>query len=146
MPLQINNIFKDDNKVIAGREGAVEVIVKAIRIHIDDANTCEKNCETLRNIIEINVLNQKRACESGCLNTVCDVLLKYPNNEDILTSCFDIIRAIISNKELYAKYCTPQFIKVITGAVKKRNNNERLSLLVARTCLEVALNINDKNQ
>ena len=34
----------------AGTAGAIEIVVKAINTHIDDANVCEEGCGALRNM------------------------------------------------------------------------------------------------
>ena len=50
---QCNDTFTgltDDNKVNAGRAGAIDVIVSAMRTHSNNAGVCEQGCWALRNI------------------------------------------------------------------------------------------------
>ena len=50
---QISNnkyIFTDDNQVIAGKAGAIEVIVEAIENHMDNADICQQGCLILWSI------------------------------------------------------------------------------------------------
>ena len=42
--------FTADNKVMAGRAGAIDVIISAMKTHSDNAGVCEVGCGTLRNI------------------------------------------------------------------------------------------------
>ena len=42
--------FTDDNKVKAGRAGAIDAIVSAMKTHSDNAGVCEQGCRALRNI------------------------------------------------------------------------------------------------
>ena len=42
--------FTADNKVEAGRAGAIEAIVSAMKTHINNAGVCEQGCGALRNI------------------------------------------------------------------------------------------------
>ena len=39
-----------DNKVMAGRAGAIEAIVSAMKTHINNAGVCKQGCGALRNI------------------------------------------------------------------------------------------------
>ena len=43
----------DDNKVIAGKCGAIEAIVSTMKTHIDNADVCRYGCGTLQNIATI---------------------------------------------------------------------------------------------
>ena len=50
---QCNDIFTgltDDNKVMAGRAGAIDVIVSAMKTHSNNADVCGAGCAALRNI------------------------------------------------------------------------------------------------
>ena len=42
--------FTADNKVKAGRAGAIDVIVSAMKTHINNAGVCEAGCRALSNI------------------------------------------------------------------------------------------------
>ena len=42
----------DDNRVRAGEGGAIEVILNAMRTHINNAGVCEAGCGALGNITE----------------------------------------------------------------------------------------------
>ena len=50
----LNIFFIDDNKAIAGKAGAIEVVVKTMSAHIDNAYVCFCGCGTLTSIIENN--------------------------------------------------------------------------------------------
>ena len=39
--------FTDDNKVKAGRAGAIDVIVSAMKTHSNNADVCEQGCGAL---------------------------------------------------------------------------------------------------
>ena len=43
--------FTADNKVMAGRAGAIDVIVSAMKTHSNNAGVCEQGCGALGNII-----------------------------------------------------------------------------------------------
>ena len=42
--------FTDDNEVMAGRAGAIDVIVSAMKTHSNNAGVCEAGCGALKNI------------------------------------------------------------------------------------------------
>ena len=42
--------FTADNQVKAGRAGAIDVIVSAMKTHINNAGVCEHGCGALRRI------------------------------------------------------------------------------------------------
>ena len=42
--------FTADNQVKAGRAGAIDVIVSAMKTHSNNADVCEAGCGALRNI------------------------------------------------------------------------------------------------
>ena len=42
--------FTADNKVMAGRAGAIDVIVSAMKTHSNNAGVCEQGCVALINI------------------------------------------------------------------------------------------------
>ena len=44
----------DDNIVTAGKCGAIEAVVSAMKTHTDNANVCEKGCGALINITANN--------------------------------------------------------------------------------------------
>ena len=43
-------IFKADNKVVAGKAGVIEAIVKIMNIHINDVDVCKNCCGVIMNI------------------------------------------------------------------------------------------------
>ena len=59
---QCNDIFTGftaDNKVNAGRAGAIDVIVSAMRTHSNNAGVCEAGCGALKNITANGTLYTK---------------------------------------------------------------------------------------
>ena len=53
----INKMEIDENQVKAGITGGIEAVVKAINIHINDANVCEQGCVALMYITANNSKN-----------------------------------------------------------------------------------------
>ena len=47
----------DDNKILAGQAGAIEVIVSAIKAHTENARVCEHGCRSLCSITYSNGKN-----------------------------------------------------------------------------------------
>lgn len=54
------NSFLDENKITAGQIGAMETAVKAMYMHMNNANVCESACGALGNITTIG--KQKIKC------------------------------------------------------------------------------------
>ena len=77
--------------------GGIEVVVKAINTHINNAGVCYQGCDTLRNMTEINgkstdkikqankqikwtAENRVKAGEAGVIETVVKVISTHINN------------------------------------------------------------------
>ena len=51
--------FTADNQVMAGRAGAIDVIVSAMKTHINNAGVCEQGCGALCSITFNNGTSQQ---------------------------------------------------------------------------------------
>ena len=75
---QCNDTFTgltDDNRVKAGRAGAIDVITSAMKTHSNNAGVCEQGCRTLNNITYNNVY-----CGgdfNGAVKSIGNVIKRY---------------------------------------------------------------------
>ena len=97
--------------------------------HIDDADVCYYGCGALWNITAANTVNQKQACESGCVNAIYKIHQKYQNfSKDIATSCCAALGTLLSNQEIYTQYYAQQIIEMINESAKNYNDSEDINL------------------
>ena len=54
MSVDLRDSTSDDNKVTAGKCGAIEVVVNVMKIHTDNASVCEYGCGALLIITDNN--------------------------------------------------------------------------------------------
>ena len=99
-----------------------------MKVHTKNASVCKQGCRALKNITEANVFNQKQVCESGLVEIICEVLsVNQKNSESVIRAC-GALGVVLSNQELYEKYCTPQVIETVKKTVEAYSNNEQLKL------------------
>ena len=55
--------FTADNQVKAGRAGAIDVIISAMKTHSNNAGVCEKGCGALWNITANNGTSQQHTTQ-----------------------------------------------------------------------------------
>ena len=89
--------------MIAGKAGAIKTIAETINAHMSNADVCKSGCEALLSITEASIFNQRQACESSCVKTICKILCKRKkNSESIVVRHCKVLGALLSNKRFYA--------------------------------------------
>ena len=114
------------NQVRTVTARGIKAVVKAINTHIDSAGICYNGCGVLWNISEGNASLQKEVCEKEGLEILLRVLNERSNNKGVSGMLCAAIGTTLSSPETYAKYCTPEVIRVVEECCEKHKDSEKI--------------------
>ena len=115
-----------DNKAKAGECGAIEVILEAMKTHMNNAGVCEKGCGTLWNTSFGCSPIQKQVCEKGGLDVLLKVLKKHYDNENVLESCCGVIGTVLSSPETHSRFCTDDVLRAVRECSERHKDNKKI--------------------
>lgn len=119
----------DENKVIAGKCGAIDVILNAMKTHIDSASVCFTGCGALFSISLESYFNQKEVCEKGGLIILLEVLKRYNNDEgsiNLLELSCNTFELILSKEKVYSRFCTQGILNAIKECYENHKGSKRI--------------------
>lgn len=104
-------LFLDENKIRAGKIGAIAIVVKAMNTHIDNTDLILQGCNTLINttvngkmtyilfrlkliFIEENIL---AAGKARAIETIVKAINKHANNANICESAYRVLLNLVIN-------------------------------------------------
>lgn len=118
-----------DNKIIAGKCGAINVILSTMKIHIDNADVCKEGCDALCNISSGDFSFLKEIYGKGGLTILLEVLKKHNddnNNTYLIELCCTVIVMIFSSQKVYSKIFTQDVLSAVRECYKKHKDSERI--------------------
>ena len=87
-----------------GKPDTIDAILKVLKDHYTDKSVLIMGCIALYNMSEANSAVQRLICEKGGVKTLCDIIKRNKENEEVLGECLSTLGVLISSKELHERY------------------------------------------